>query len=63
MAEEISASEKKFYLKVFGSQELYDVFLELFHQAIEDGSASPKEKAMILFRDEYEEIEDGWRKR
>ncbi len=63
MAEEIGASEKKFYLKVFGSQELYDVFLGLVQQAIEYGSVSPKERAMILFRDEYEEIEDGWRKR
>lgn len=63
MPEEISASEKKFYLKVFGSQKLYGVFLELFYQAIEDGSASPKEKAMILFRDRYEEAEDGWREK
>jgi len=61
MADEISASEKKFYLKVFGSQKLYDVFVKLFHQAVADRSASPKEKAMILFRDKYEETEDGWR--
>jgi len=63
MADVISRSEKKFYLKVFGSQELYDVFLELFNKAVEDGSASPKEKAMILFRDKYEETEDGWREK
>ncbi len=63
MAEEISASQKKLYLKVFGSQELYGVFLVLFKQAVADGSASPEEKAMILFRDEYEEIEDGWQKK
>jgi len=63
MTDVISKSEKKFYLKVFGSQKLYDVFLELFYQAVADGSASPKEKAMILFRDEYEETEDGWKEK
>jgi len=63
MADEIGASEKKFYLKVFGSQELYDVWLEFFNKAVEDGSASPKEKAMILFHDKYEETEDGWKEK
>jgi len=63
MTDVISKSEKKFYLKVFGSQKLYDVWLELFNKAVEDGSASPKEKAMILFRDQYEETDDGWREK
>jgi len=63
MTDVISRSEKKFYLKVFGSQKLYDIWLDLFHQAVEDGSASSKEKAMILFRDRYEEVEGGWREK
>lgn len=60
MADPRSKSEKKFYMKVFVKKELYDEFLKYYDQAVADGSASPEDKAMVIFRDRYEETEDGW---
>jgi len=53
---------KRLYMKVFGDDaELYKRFLELYDEAVADGSTEPEDKAMIMFRDEHEETEEGWR--
>jgi len=54
---------KRLYMKIFfGDKELYKEFLEYYDLAVEDGSQEPEEKAMITFREKYEDTEDGWQK-
>ena len=63
MADPREKRAKKFYMKIFfDDKDLYKIFLEYYDKAVEEDSAEPEAKAMIMFRDEYEEIEDGWRK-
>jgi len=55
---------KRLYMKIFfGKEELYKRFLELYDIEVAGGSAESEQKAMIIFRDEYEEVEDDWIKR
>jgi len=52
---------KRFYMKVFaGDIKLYERFLELYDIEVVGGSVSPEDAAFIRFRDEYQEIDDGW---
>lgn len=52
---------KKFYMKIFqGNEEIYQIFVKLYDQAVEDGSAIPEEVAWIQLRKRYIETDEGW---
>ena len=63
MADPRGKRAKKFYMKMFfNDNSLYKEFLGYYDEALESGSANPEAKAMIMFREKYEETEDDWRK-
>lgn len=64
MADPRTRRAKRFYMKIFDRDvTIYKAFLEYYDRAVEQGSADPEALAMIWFREDYEETEDGWRKK
>jgi len=63
MADPREKRARKLYMKIFfGDKDLYNDFLAYYDEAVERDSAEPEASAMIMFREKYEEIEDGWRR-
>lgn len=55
---------KRLYMKIFfGNVDLYNEFLGYYDVAVEEGSASPEDKAMIVFREKWIETDEGWQEK